>query len=99
MIPDIPERTIQNVTKINISDRSFAAYSEPSEPAAEHHNPPQPQSRTAPGRLEAHDTDSEEEHFNLKKVTFFICLDISIMFAEAQPRLVIVLLVCCYEES
>ena len=54
---------------VNIPDRSFAAYSEPSEPPAEHHNPPQPQSRTAPGRLEAHDTDSEEEHFNLKKVT------------------------------
>ena len=60
------------MTNINLSDRSFAAYSEPSnsEPGTEQHsNPPQPQSRTAPGRLEAHDTDSEEEHFNLKKVT------------------------------
>ena len=57
------------LTLINLSDRSFAAYSEPTEAATEHHNPPQPQSRTAPGRLEAHDTDSEEEHFNLKKVS------------------------------
>ena len=54
---------------INLSDRSFAAYSDPSEPGTDHPNPPQPQSRTAPGRLEAHDTDSEEEHFNLKKVS------------------------------
>ena len=30
--------------------------------------PPQPQSRTAPGRLEAHEGDSEDEHQNLRKV-------------------------------
>jgi len=64
----VPDLVVQK-TKLPPADRSFAAQSEPGESggATEHHNPPQPQSRTAPGRLEAADTDSEEEHFNLKK--------------------------------
>merc|ERR1719471_1428492 len=59
----VPDLTVQK-TKLPPADRSFAAYSE-SEPVTENPNLGQPQSRTAPGRLEAHDTDSEEEHFNL----------------------------------
>ena len=57
---------LEKYLTFHISDRSFA-YTE-SEPVTEQQTPAQPQSRTAPGRLEAHDTDSEEEHFNLKKV-------------------------------
>ena len=51
------------------SDRSFA-YTETTtaEPVHVEANPPQPQSRTAPGRLEAHEGDSEDEHQNLRKV-------------------------------
>ena len=55
----------------------------------ENPNPGQPQSRTAPGRLEAHDTDSEEEHFNLKKVMMClvlpICMNVSLLFVWDPP--------------
>ena len=52
------------------SDRSFAYTEQPSETnsSGDKHHPPQPQSRTAPGRLEANENDSEDEHQNLKKV-------------------------------
>ena len=80
--------------KFHISDRSFA-YTE-SEPVTEQQTPAQPQSRTAPGRLEAHDTDSEEEHFNLKKVG---CLpppwSMNVLLCLSRPALSL----CCYEGS
>ena len=57
-----------------ILDRSFA-YADTSstnhqDNQASDLNPPQPQSRTAPGRLEAGDNEEDEEHQNLKKVMF-----------------------------
>ena len=40
------------------------------EQAGRAEEPQQKLSRTAPGRLEAFDNDSEDEHTNLKKVTY-----------------------------
>ena len=59
-----------------ILDRSFA-YADTSstnhqDNQASDLNPPQPQSRTAPGRLEAGDNEEDEEHQNLKKVNSFV---------------------------
>ena len=52
-------------------------------------HPPQPQSRTAPGRLEAHEGDSEDEHQNLRKVRkkSFTYLHIIIIVLTQSPYL------------